>query len=101
VARHGTGGGRDGRLDVELGEDGRDVVLRIRDDGCGMTPDHLARAFTPYFTTKAGGGGDGLGLPLCRSIIQRHGGTVAIASARGRGTTVTVRLPRREEDRHG
>ena len=81
-----------GRVAVSLTPDGDDVRLVVEDDGAGMTADVAARAFEPFFTTR-GGEGIGLGLPIVRGIVERHGGTVSLETAPGAGTKVTVRLP--------
>ncbi len=65
--------------------------IAIRDRGAGIPPDHLARIFDPYFTTKAGG--RGLGLATARSIAAAHRGLLELESVLGRGTSVTVWLP--------
>jgi two-component system, NtrC family, sensor kinase len=70
------------------------VVVRIADTGRGIPADHLARVFEPFFTTRAVGEGSGVGLAVCHGIATRMGGTIAIESEVGVGTTVTVRLPR-------
>jgi two-component system C4-dicarboxylate transport sensor histidine kinase DctB len=70
------------------------VALRVTDTGCGMSPEIQARVFTPFFTTCADRGGTGLGLSICRTILERMGGTIAIESAVGVGTTVVLSLPR-------
>ena len=67
------------------------VELRIQDHGHGIPQDLIPRVFEPYTTTKEKG--SGLGLPFCRTVAERYGGTIAIESAEGIGTTVTVRLP--------
>jgi signal transduction histidine kinase len=74
------------------GEREPEVRLVVEDDGEGMTPEVAARAFEPFFTTR-GGEGIGLGLPIVRGIVERHGGTVSLETAPGAGTKVTVRLP--------
>lgn len=58
-----------------------------------MPPEDLHRAFEPFFTTKAVGKGTGLGLFLSRETVLAHGGSLAIDSEVGKGTTVTVSLP--------
>ncbi len=67
------------------------VRLVVEDWGCGMAPETAGRAMEPFFTTKARG--TGLGLPICRKIAEAHGGTIAVRSAPGEGTQVTVDLP--------
>jgi len=69
------------------------VSFEVSDNGTGIEPDNLERVFVEYFTTKAPGRGTGLGLALCRRLIQDAGGDVSIASTLGVGTTVTVTLP--------
>ncbi|MEK6768848.1 MAG: ATP-binding protein [Gemmatimonadota bacterium] len=68
-----------------------EVEVTVRDNGAGISAEHLPRIFEPYFTTKAGG--TGLGLALVRQTIHDHGGAIAVASEPGRGTTFTVTLP--------
>lgn len=70
------------------------VSVTVRDTGEGMTPEVHARAFEPFFTTRPGRG-IGLGLPIVQGILARHGGTVALESAPGEGTSATVTLPAR------
>jgi signal transduction histidine kinase len=70
------------------------VVLAISDTGSGMSPETQQRLFEPFFTTGRTTGGTGLGLTICKSIVERMGGTIAIASELGAGTTVTVTLRR-------
>ena len=80
-----------GRLSLSVTTDDGHVVLRVADTGVGMDQEALERAFEPYFSTKATG--TGLGLPIARRNVELNGGTIAVESARGRGTTVTVRMP--------
>ncbi|MBX3264667.1 MAG: HAMP domain-containing histidine kinase [Labilithrix sp.] len=68
-----------------------DHVWSIHDSGVGMRRDVLAQIGVPHRTFRRGG--SGLGVALARAILNRHGGTVRFDSARGRGTTVTIRLP--------
>lgn len=74
------------------------VHLMIRDTGCGIPPEILPRIFDPFFTTKtgpdsSGKGGTGLGLSMCKEIIQAHQGRIRVESAPGRGTAFTLMLP--------
>jgi two-component system sensor histidine kinase RegB len=75
VAKHGT------------------VTIRVIDAGSGMTPEVLARAGEPFYTTKAQEGGTGLGLFVARSTVEQLGGTLTVTSREGTGTTVTLSLP--------
>ena len=65
-------------------------VIRIKDNGSGMSPDVLEHAFIPFFTTKPTG--TGIGLSLCRQIILKHGGTIRIDSEEKKGTTITIKI---------
>ena len=70
------------------------VALSVADSGSGIAPEHLAKVFDPFFTTKEPGKGSGLGLSMVYGFAQQSGGQVRIASELGRGTTVTMLLPR-------
>jgi signal transduction histidine kinase/CheY-like chemotaxis protein len=70
------------------------VVLFVTDTGVGMTPDVIARAFDPFYTTKPTGQGTGLGLSMIYGFVQQSGGHVLLHSEHGQGTTVTICLPR-------
>jgi PAS domain S-box-containing protein len=69
------------------------IALSVADTGPGMPPALQARIFEPFFTTKPPGVGTGLGLPLCRSIIEAHGGTLRVASVLGHGAAFRLTLP--------
>jgi two-component system NtrC family sensor kinase len=69
------------------------AVIAIQDSGCGISQELQARIFDPFFTTKPVGEGTGLGLSISYGIIERHGGTIAVRSAPGLGTTFTIRIP--------
>lgn len=72
---------------------GRYVTVAVVDDGTGMAPETASRVFEPFFTTKRAGQGTGLGLSTAYGVVQQSGGTIAVASVAGRGTTFTVYLP--------
>ena len=73
------------------------VKISVTDTGCGMPPDVLDRAFEPFFTTKPVGKGTGLGLSQIFGFAHQSGGEVGIESQVGRGTTVSIYLPRTEK----
>ena len=70
------------------------VKITIVDKGCGIASDVLPKVFEPFFTTRSFGEGVGLGLTICKNIIEGHGGKITINSKRGEGTRVTFELPR-------
>jgi signal transduction histidine kinase len=65
----------------------------VKDDGCGIPEDQSARIFDPFFTTKLSRKNTGLGLSICRNIIEEHKGEISFESKPGSGTTFFVRLP--------
>jgi two-component system NtrC family sensor kinase len=70
------------------------VEVAVADNGHGIAPENLSKVFDPFFTTKEVGKGTGLGLPICQSIVEQHGGTIEIKSEGfGKGALVTVKLP--------
>ena len=79
-----------GELVVETARDANQVVIRISDDGEGIAGDAADHVLEPLFSTRAFG--IGLGLPLVKQIVERHGGSIDIDSTEGQGTTVTLRL---------
>lgn len=84
-----------GTLTVSLARGARGkgtaLVVTVHDTGHGMTPEEIATAFEPYFSTKETG--LGLGLSLTRKIVEDHGGEIALSSEPGRGTTARITLP--------
>ncbi|MEI6257419.1 MAG: ATP-binding protein [Planctomycetota bacterium] len=91
-----------GRVTVSIDADdaGHGLVVKVADTGCGIDAEHLGRVFDRFYKTDAArtrgplARGGGLGLAICRSIVERHGGSIAIASTAGMGTTFTIRLPK-------
>jgi PAS domain S-box-containing protein len=90
------------RLDAEAVASDRDMApgeyirIAVTDTGTGMTPDVMARAFDPFFTTKPTGQGTGLGLSMIYGFARQSDGYVKIASEQGKGTTVSLYLPRHD-----
>jgi signal transduction histidine kinase/CheY-like chemotaxis protein len=81
------------RIDVTVSQDDGWVRVKIADTGPGIPPDVLPRIFEPFFSTKPVGQGTGLGLTICYSIVQSHGGRLTAESAPGAGTRMVVELP--------
>ena len=90
-----------GRLKIEVREnEAADMAeVKVADTGVGIQPDQLRQIFEPFFTTKEpdeyGRGGTGLGLSVCRQIIEQHQGRIRVESVVGKGSTFTVKLPKR------
>jgi signal transduction histidine kinase len=82
----------DGSIRVAAACNAEAVSIRVEDSGLGMQQEILDKIFEPFFTTKSKG--TGLGLCICRQIVKLHGGEIAIESESGKGTAVTVTLPR-------
>jgi two-component system NtrC family sensor kinase len=81
-----------GTLTISTAIVGPDVVAKFEDTGIGL-PDDASRIFEPFFTTKEPGRGTGLGLAVCKELIERYGGTTTAQRRHPKGTAVTVRIP--------
>jgi PAS domain S-box-containing protein len=82
-----------GRLAITIGEQDRHATVAVSDTGNGMSPEVQRLVFEPFFTTRANEGGSGLGLALAQEIVHRYGGTIALTSQEGVGTTFTLSFP--------
>lgn len=85
-----------GRENEGTGEErAEQVIIEISDIGEGISPEDLPKVMEPFFTTKPEGQGTGLGLPICRRVVQEHGGTLDLLSEGipGKGTTARIVLP--------
>ena len=87
-AMHGKG-----KLSIRGGRAGGAIEVAVSDTGEGMRPEQIQHLFEPFYTTKAGQKGTGIGLALSFSIIQRHGGSIQVQSEPGKGSTFTVSIP--------
>ncbi len=93
-----------GRLTLDVRENARTQMaeIRVTDSGVGIPPEQLRLIFEPFYTTKEpdehGHGGTGLGLSVCRQIIEQHNGRIRVESQLGKGSTFTVKLPLKGED---
>jgi PAS domain S-box-containing protein len=73
--------------------DQKHVEVSIGDTGCGIEEQNLEQVFEPFFTTKSRGKGNGLGMPIVKSIVERHNGWIGVESKAGEGTRMLVYLP--------
>ncbi len=80
-------------ITVRSWAEGDYVHVTIQDSGRGIDPADLEKLFDPFFTTRKGGSGSGLGLSICRSIVIEHGGTIEVESSLGEGSRFLVRFP--------
>lgn len=98
------GGRRDGRVSVVTalqcllandlgGEDSRQLLLSIRDNGMGIAAEDLPVVFDPFYTTKEPGKGTGLGLSVSRSLVEAAGGTMELQAVLGQGSSMVITLP--------
>ncbi|HEY3064684.1 MAG TPA: response regulator [Methylomirabilota bacterium] len=82
-----------GRLTLHVRGDEKRAIVSVSDTGKGMSEQVQKLAFEPFFTTRGGDGGTGLGLSLAQEIVQRYGGAIALTSREGVGTTFTLTFP--------
>lgn len=84
-----------GTIEIAIATEANTTKVSVRDNGSGISPEHLPHVFDRFYRVEAARSseGTGLGLALVKSIAELHGGTVAIVSEPGRGTTVTLRFP--------
>jgi two-component system, NtrC family, sensor kinase len=82
-----------GWLSIVTRLEGGDAIAEVSDTGSGIPPEHLARIYDPFFTTKATGQGTGLGLSITYGIVREHDGSIQCESAPGQGTRFTLRFP--------
>lgn len=79
------------RLAISSRRDGESLIVCVDDNGPGISPDAMPQLFDSFFTTKDGG--MGMGLPICRSIIEAHGGTISVRNRDEGGASFAVSLP--------
>ena len=82
-----------GTLEISTGWDGDSVLINVRDTGHGIAPEHLAKIYDPFFTTKQIGKGTGLGLAVSYGIVRDHGGHISVESKPGEGALFQITLP--------
>ncbi|AGW14763.1 sensor histidine kinase [Megalodesulfovibrio gigas] len=84
---------RTGHITVTTAKTASHAEISVRDSGAGILPEHLDKLFTPFFTTKAPGQGTGLGLALCKRMVESLGGSIRVHSVYGQGAAFTIQLP--------
>jgi signal transduction histidine kinase len=100
-ANNGTGDQR-GTIRVSTRQEGADALVTIADTGAGIPEAIRTKVFDQFFTTKEVGRGTGQGLPLARSVVEKHGGSLSFDSTIGHGTAFHIRIPvNREADARG
>src|SRR5262249_4214313 len=84
-----------GRLTIKTRLAGDEMIITFEDTGVGL-PSEAARIFEPFFTTKPPGQGTGLGLAVCKEIVERYGGQIHAEAGEGAGAVFVVRLPQEQ-----
>jgi PAS domain S-box-containing protein len=87
-----------GKLAVTTKETKDNVEIIFADTGIGISEENMSKIFQPLFTTKAKG--IGMGLPICKNIVEQHNGTIEVKSKAGQGTTFLIKLPKKEETKN-
>ncbi len=88
-----------GKITISSSADETEVMIKIQDDGAGISEENISKLFNPFFTTKAVGKGTGLGLSISYGIIvEKHKGRIDVDSELGKGTTFTIHIPKKEEE---
>ena len=80
-------------LEIAVDNTEKDVIIKIKDTGCGVSDENIKKLFTPFFTTKKMGKGTGLGLAITYGIIKMHRGDIRVKSTLKEGTEFTIKLP--------
>jgi signal transduction histidine kinase len=82
---------------VKAEEEGNDILISVRDEGVGVSQDDLPHIFEGFYRAESGravAGGHGIGLAVCRQIVEAHNGSISVESELGKGTTFVIRLPK-------
>lgn len=86
--------GRGGRIEIDLISNSRDVLVRVSDDGPGISDEERRHIFDPFFSARQAGRGLGLGLSKCWRIVTNHGGCIEVKKSQNQGAAFTIILPR-------
>lgn len=80
-----------GRIDININEDENEYIISVKDNGCGISKEGINRIFEPMYTANKEGG-TGLGLSVCKNIIECHKGSICASSEKGVGTTFIIKI---------
>ncbi|WP_221936104.1 sensor histidine kinase [Shewanella hanedai] len=91
---------QEGKITISAAVDEESLILHYRDTGIGMTKEQQSKAFTKFYTTKAGNGGSGLGMSICKTLVEDElGGEITLLSEEGCGIHLIMKISRQLEDR--
>ncbi|MEJ5287533.1 MAG: hypothetical protein CH6_0831 [Candidatus Kapaibacterium sp.] len=82
-----------GKITISTRQEGKNILISVKDTGCGISKEQMEKIFMPFFTTKPVGKGTGLGLSVSYNIVKSFGGTIEVESLVGKGSTFTIVLP--------
>ncbi len=94
-ARYAVLGVNNPAVGISSRREAEQITVQVWDNGRGISAENLARIFDPFFTTKPSGEGTGLGLYICKQVIDRVGGSITVESTPGSGTRFVIGLPQR------
>jgi len=80
-----------GTLTLNISFNTPNLIIEIRDTGVGISPEHMENIFKPLYTTKSKG--TGFGLPVCKRVIDAHGGNILVKSTPNIGTNIIISIP--------
>jgi two-component system, sporulation sensor kinase D len=86
-----------GKLRIKASKKADEVLISVKDTGVGIRKEDLPKLFQPLFTTKSKG--QGFGLPVCKRIIDAHGGEIIVKSKVGKGSKFTVKIPKQSREK--
>ncbi len=86
-----------GKLEIHTHSSGREVIAIIKDNGIGIPPSEIDKIFDPFYTSKGAGQGTGLGLSVCKNIVENHDGIIEVESETGAGTSIILKFPALDE----
>ncbi|MFQ5769791.1 MAG: sensor histidine kinase [bacterium] len=85
----------EGKIEIRTQSQEKSVLIEVSDNGVGIDETYLEKIFDPYFTTKEAGKGTGLGLAICHGILQTLKGKISVKSKKGKGTTISIWMPKK------